>query len=752
MGDVNGDDRLDLIVTGVDDAGKPIVRVLQNDGNRFSDVTAQSKITSGEMPCGTVLGDFDNDSKTDVVVFGYRTLELYRNNGDGTFVNVTAQSGLPATNDRWALTAALTDADHDGDLDLLVGSFADMRSWPGGESAMFPDDFPGQGLRLFRNNGNGTFTDITEAAKLGGGKQKTTAIVCSDFNNLRDIDFIVASYGAPLALFSNQRDGSFKDIASAVGLMSTGKSLGIGAGDLNKDGFIDFYVPGYGTRDLLFLSDGRGKYGKQEIESGRTLAAQIADYDNDGLLDVISLGESGIELRRGLGRSLSAPVHVPITVAGLRAFATGDLGADGGTDLAAIAEDGTPRTWRSEGASKNFARIKLNGKASNRSGIGTKAEIRSGSLAQKLEVYASSPPAASAGIAFGLGYRTAVDSLRLLWPSGILQSELTVKTGTINSFDELDRKGTSCPLLYAWNGSEYSFVTDFLGGSAIGFLTGPGSYNYPDTDEYVRVTGEQLRARDGVLSLRMNNQLEEVIYFDAVKLLAIDHPQDTEVYPNERLMPGPPYPDFKVFSVKGARAPIAAVDDRGNDILALVSSIDRKYPEDFDKLKFKGYAREHAIELDPGRLNRQDRLLLLLTAWIDYADSTANVAASHAGAKLIPPYLQVRNARGEWQTVIEQMGFPAGLPKTMTVDLTGKFLCDDTRVRIVTSMRIYWDQILIAASPGSTESGNEAPMISKTPQRWSRRRSHRCGPSSVTGAFHVSTAPTTGYRSFTTTG
>ena len=157
---------------------------------------------------------------------------------------MTAQSGLPATSDRWALTAALTDSDHDGDLDLLVGYFADMRNWPGGESAMFPDDFAGQGLRLFRNNGNGTFTDITEAAKLGGAKQKTTAIVCSDFNNLRDIDFIVAGYGGPLELFSNQRDGSFKDIATAVGLSSTGKSLGIGAGDLNKDGFIDFYVPG----------------------------------------------------------------------------------------------------------------------------------------------------------------------------------------------------------------------------------------------------------------------------------------------------------------------------------------------------------------------------------------------------------------------------------------------------------------------------------------------------------------------------
>ena len=718
MGDINGDDRLDLFVTGVDDAVKPTVRLLQNSGAGFTDVTAQSKIAGGEMPCGAVFGDFDNDSRADIVVFGYRTLELYRNAGDGTFANVTSQSGLPAAGDRWALTAALSDSDHDGDLDILVGYFADMRTWPGGESAVFPDDFAGQGLRLLRNNGNGTFTDITDSAKLGGTKRKTTAIVCSDFNNLRDIDFIVASYGAPLELFSNQRDGTFKDIATAVGLSSTGKTLSIGAGDLNKDSFIDFYVPGYGARDLLFLSDGRGKFTRQELESAQTLAAQVADYDNDGLLDVITLGDRGIDLRRGLGRSIAAALQVQLKGAGLRAFATGDLEADGGTDIAAITEDGTWRTWRSEGASKNFTRIKLNGKASNRSGIGTKAEIRSGSLAQKLEVYASSPAAASAGISFGLGYRTTVDSLRLLWPSGILQSELTVKTGTINSFDELDRKGTSCPLLYAWNGTEYNFVTDFLGGSAIGYLTAPGAYNYPDTDEYVRVTGDQLRTSDGIYSLRMNNQLEEVIYFDAVKLVAVDHPRDTEIFPNERLMPGPPYPTFKVFSVKGARPPVAAVDDRRTDILSLISSIDRKYPEGFDKLNFKGYAREHAIEIDPGRLNRQNPLLLLLTAWIDYADSTSNVAASQAGVKLIPPYLQVRNARGEWQTVIEQMGFPAGLPKTMTVDLTGKFLCDDTRIRIVTSMRIYWDQILIAESPDASNFSTDAPgkstMISTT--------------------------------------
>jgi hypothetical protein len=371
---------------------------------------------------------------------------------------------------------------------------------------------------------------------------------------------------------------------------------------------------------------------------------------------------------------------------------------------------------KNEGARKNYLALSLKAGTSNKNGIGTKAVLRSGSLQQKLELYAASPAPAAAGLNFGLGSRTKIDSLQLLWPAGIVQSELDVKPSQLNKFEELDRKGTSCPILYAWNGSEYAFVTDFLGGSAIGART-PSGWNSPDTDEYVRVTGEQLRERDGKLSLRMNNQLEEVIFFDAVKLLAVDHPADTDIYPNEKLLPGPPYTPFAIYSVKAPRPPIAATDDKGHNVLPLITKIDQQYPANFTRLPFKGYAREHALELDLGKdVLSAKRPLLLLAAWIDYADSTSVMAASQAGVTLRPPYLQVKNKQGEWQTVIEQMGFPAGLTKTMTVDLTGKFLCptcnDASRVRIVTSMRIYWDQILVDTTDGKapTRVTTLAPM------------------------------------------
>jgi hypothetical protein len=488
-------------------------------------------------------------------------------------------------------------------------------------------------------------------------------------------------------------------MGAQAGVNFAGKSLGVGAGDLNKDNFIDFYLPNYDGRDALFLSDGRGGFGRKEIsgDSG-IITGQIIDFDNDGILDLILLlRDAGFAYVRMQGDSMLTPGLAPGST---RAIATGDIDGDGGIDRISFNGAGNLVFHRNEGAGKNYVHLALAGKTSNRGAVGTKAELRSGSLRQKLEVYASSPAPAPSGLIFGLGYRTAVDSLQLLWPSGVLQSELSVKPSATNSFEELDRKGTSCPILYAWNGSRYEFVTDFLGGSAIGARTPGDGWNYPDTDEYILVTGDQLKERDGVYSILMNNQLEEVIYFDAARLLAVDHPGDIEIYPNERLMPGPPHPDFKIYATRDARPPVKAFDDKGADILPLIKEVDRRYPEDFEKLKFKGYAEEHAITLDLGDVKNARRVLLLMTAWIDYADSTSNKAATQAGVGITPPYLQVKNARGEWQTVIPQMGFPAGLPKTMTVDLTGKFLCDDSQVRIVTSMRIYWDQILIDVSGG----------------------------------------------------
>ncbi|HMY73793.1 MAG TPA: FG-GAP-like repeat-containing protein, partial [Blastocatellia bacterium] len=333
LGDYDGDHKLDLVVSGVEAGNKPFVKLLHNDNGKFSDVTEKAKLMTASFVSGAVFGDFDNDGKTDLAVFGYQTLKVWKNNGDGSFSDVTEKAGLPAKYDSWAMTAAWVDADHDGDLDLFVGNFADLSQFPNKDAAVFPDDFVGEENRLFQNNGNGSFSDITAKTKLGGGKNKTTAVIPTDYNNQRDIDFLVVNYGSSAQLFSNQRDGSFKEIAASVGLNFAGQSFGAGAGDLNKDNFTDFYLPNVGGKDALFLSDGRGGFTATQIDGG-SFAAQIADYDNDGLLDVVTRTKDGVSVRRGLGNSPAAPVAVSNFKSQIStSFALGDFNNDGGVDL-----------------------------------------------------------------------------------------------------------------------------------------------------------------------------------------------------------------------------------------------------------------------------------------------------------------------------------------------------------------------------------------------------------------------------------
>jgi hypothetical protein len=360
------------------------------------------------------------------------------------------------------------------------------------------------------------------------------------------------------------------------------------------------------------------------------------------------------------------------------------------------------KVLRNEGGNRNGSlRVQLAGKVSNRSGAGSKIESRSGSLRQRFETCAATPAPASADIIFGIGKRTVVDAVRVLWPAGIVQAETEVPKLTAGKLNqtlvvtELDRKPSSCPYLYTWNGERFEFVTDFMGGGEMGYWLAPGVRNHPDPDEYVRIREDQLKVRDGRYEVRVTNELEEALYVDRLQLLAISHPAGIEVFPNEGMV-DPPRP-FKLYATRSAKPPLSATDDHGCDVLARVSKYDRQYPDDFKLLKLRGYAEEHTLTLDTGAL-ANGRALLLMTAWTDYAFSSDNVAAHQSGLGLKPPALQVRDAKGQWKTVISNIGIPVGRPQTMVVDLTGKFLSRSREVRIVTNMRIYWDEILVDTS------------------------------------------------------
>jgi tetratricopeptide (TPR) repeat protein len=683
--DLDRDGDLELAV-----AGPQGLRLYRNEGRRFSDISAAAFATPPAAVSGIVGGDCDNDGDTDLLVVGASgTPALFRQETGGRFV-ADREAGLPPLTG--VRSAAWLDSDHDGDLDLAIA---------GVDASKTPT------VVLLRNNGEGRFTDVSAAASLNTPRS-IVAIVPTDFDDRRDVDlFMLPASGLP-ALFRNLRDGTFSDVARERGLTAEGEFTCAAIGDFNKDNYPDFFLGQRGGAGHFATSDGRGRFGLNGAPAATAgaLACQFLDYDNDGLLDLLAVTDRGPRLVRNAGAAWTDVTHQAFKSAGPSsatqstvALASGDLDGDGDTDIV-IGNASGLAIWRNDGGSASRSlRVRLTARVSNRTALGAKIDMRAGSLKQRLETSSTTPAAAPADLTFGLGQRAGADVARVLWPSGILQAETAapgaaggVLTGALSplNIEELDRKPSSCPYLYTWTGERFEFLTDFLGGGEMGYWQGPGLRNTPDPDEYVRIPGDRLRERNGRYDLRITNELEEALFLDRVRLVAVAHPRSVDVFPNEGLRSTSD--PFKLFNIADRRTPDGVVDEHGHDVLERVSRIDRRYPDDFALAKIRGYAEEHSLTIDlPPPMN--GRRALVLTGWTDYAFSGDNVAAHQLGLRMVPPSLQLQDERGVWKTAIAEIGFPVGRPQTVVVDLSDRVPAAARKVRISTTMRVYWDAI-----------------------------------------------------------
>ena len=685
--DADGDGDLDAVLTS--SSG---VLLLTNDDGRFA--RRRSIDASVDDGLGAVAGDYNNDGRADVFVIARTANRLYRQQPDGSFARVALDAGGPpspsagqagASGD--TATAAFADIDHDGDLDIFFS----------------PPN------RVLRNNGNGTFVDAASATGLAG-TTPLTAVIPTDYDNRRDIDMLlVPTTGSP-ALFANERDGTFLDVARQAGLPGDAEYTAAAAGDLNKDGAQDFALARSNAPAAIATSTGAGRFSVAAAPDGTSgaTALQLFDYDSDGLLDLFALTRGGPRLWRSMGSSW-AEVTSAALPAGLlepgeiaTAMAVGDVDTDGDYDVIAHLQSGRVRFWRNTqpaGVTRPPSiRVRLDARVSNRSAVGAKVELRAGSLRDRFEVSAATPPAAPADVVFGLGRRARADVVRVLWPSGILQAE--TDPARAMTIVELDRKPSSCPFLFTWNGTRFEFVTDVLGGGEMGAWLAPGVRNVPDPDEYVRLHRDQLAPRNGRYELRMTNELEEALFVDRLQLVAVAHPRGVEVYPNEGLRSPAERRPFTIYTVRHPRPPIAVTDHHGHDMLDRVRAIDRRYVDDFRNEPVQGYAEPHWLVLDLGSVPAGSPLRLLFTGWTDYAFSSDNVAAHQAGLPSEPPSLQIRDADRAWRTIVPELGIPVGRPQTIALDLTRHVprAGGPVEVRVSTSMRVYWDQILMDTS------------------------------------------------------
>ncbi|HEX6466681.1 MAG TPA: FG-GAP-like repeat-containing protein [Terriglobales bacterium] len=715
--DFDGDGRGDIFLANNGGKGPAL---FHNSGNgRYEDVTRAAGLSSSDAAIGCAAGDYDNDGKPDLAVSYVGRVALYHNDG-GKFHDVTQAAGIHVTGSPAGLT--FVDYDHDGDLDLYVNMFAPLKA--NSRQIEIAPDFHATGNRMWRNNNNGTFTDVTDATGLGG-KSPSLGAIASDINNDRAVDLVVTNWHEPPTLYSNPREGQFP-VSQPWGANAAG-AVGASILDFNKDGWMDVVFTHSQSPGISLWRNIDGKKFENvplpRTNWKRAWGVAALDYDNDGWIDIAAIGETdhGAELRLFRNRGPQGFEDVTQAV-GLdkvklrepRALVAFDYDGDNATDLLITQVDGSVILLRNQGGNQNNSlRLAFKGLADNRSALGTKVEVFAGEEHQKWEVAGSSGylSQAPAEIIAGLGKQKEADVVRMLWPTGVLQDEIQLASGKSQVINEIDRRGSSCPVLFAWNGERYQLVTDVIGPAVIGHWVGPGERDVPDPDEYVKVDGSLLKPVHGLLSFRFAEPMEEVNYLDQVRLLAIDHPKGTAVYPNERFVSNPPFPEFKVITSRNAHLPLGAWDDAGNNVLPALSQRDHKYVSGFKRMKFAGFAAPHTLELDLGNWDASNPLRLLMHGFTEYFSANSMYAAYQAGVQVVAPYVEALNPEGKWVRVMDDMGFPAGLPRTMVADLTGHLPPGTRRIRIVTNLQIYWDQILVENSaPDTSVRVNDVPI------------------------------------------
>src|SRR5215211_7207703 len=488
-----------LTVDLVKSKGKTKSDLYRNDGNgKFTEVGAKAGVSDIGWGMGVAVGDYNNDGFEDLYVTCLGPDRLLKNNGNGTFTDVTAKAGV--NDPRWTTGASFVDYDRDGDLDLFVSNYVDfdINSLPEfgqGKTCQYksipvqcgPRGLKGAGDSLFRNNGDGTFTDVSkQAGVIDENGYYGMGIITSDFDDDGLIDIFVANDSTPNYYYRNNGNGSFKESGFITGTAvnengSEQGSMGVTAGDYDHDGKLDLFITNFADEyNTLYHNDGKNSF--TDVSYAAKLAAvslphvgwgtKFFDYDNDGWVDLfVANGHVYPQLpsyrqprllhrnnRDSTFTEVSAEFGAVLTESrASRGVAFGDIDNDGDVDLLIADLDGPPQLLRNDGGSANNSiLIKLVGVKSNRSGIGARVTVVSGDLTQTDQARSGDSYISQSDLRlhFGLEKRTKVDSIQVRWPSGTVDKIsnlgvnriITIKEGQgkvdEKEFNKQPQKGT----------------------------------------------------------------------------------------------------------------------------------------------------------------------------------------------------------------------------------------------------------------------------------------------------------------------
>jgi hypothetical protein len=715
-GDVNGDGCDDLLAVG----NHGLWCALRLDSGEYS--VREVKGTSGSTR-GTKIGlfDFENRGSASAVVFGPDGGRLLSPDPAGVFRDESGQlPPLLGVNDLQGV-----DFDHEGHLDLLLAT--------------------SQGVRLLRNDGVPTsqedlaptgpirWSDVTAATAMPAAPCEWATI--EDFDADHDIDFLVGGAATPPLVISNLRNSRFEILVpERSGLVASlhGKPQLL---DLDHDGRVDVVEPGAPPAWQRNRGDGTFEPPRPlpdlagVWDAARAGQATLADLDWNGEQDLVGLDAAGeVKVRFG---SLTAAGAAELALGGRPVAGAAplldDFDDDGAFDLAIATEKGIElRRGRVDGG--HALTLLLDGEKDNRSGIGSLVEVRVGDRYER-------GLARSRRELFGLGTAPAADVARITWPDGVVQSVVhpansvgastcgtTERATTVALVHEKAGLIESCPFLYAFDGRHYGFVSDVIGSTPLGLPIAAGVYVPPDHRDLDRIASDQLRAVDDEYRLQFTEELREVTYLDRAQLWVVDHPAGVEIQPELRFT-FPPFPPLRFDTIRDPLPLVKAVDQEGRDWTRQLAAIDDDHAVPFRICdpRYLGLTSSHFLELTlPDAVRTAKRVRLVMTGWIYWTDASVNMGAAQSGTlQFVPPTVSVPDGHGEWRECSPPIGFPAGKTRTMVVDVTSMLCRDDPRLRLSSTIRLYWDAIRVAVDEGD-EPVTVTKLDPKSAQLWYR--------------------------------
>ena len=618
---------------------------------------------------GLLALDWNHDFRTDLVVAGAGGLRLLLQGPDGMFAaaadgpEVQELAGVDCSG-AWA-----ADVEMDGDLDIVAGV----------------DD---GAVVVLRNNGDGTWLRTQPFGSVVGVRD----FAWGDLDRDGDPDAALLDAGGGLHLFANRQAGQFRPWQAPDDLPIV---LALTLGDVDADGRLDLVVlaenggiwrvsAGDGAWERERLVEWRDALGGGVAGSRRLL---LADLDNNGALDLIGSGPSGT----GVWLADAHRVLQPLPAApAAEVFGAADANGDGRLDLLGL-DAGRP-VWlygRGERAYhwqvvRPRAQVEAGDQRVNSFGVGGEVEIRAGLLVQK-QVLTGAPAH------FGLGAHAAADVVRIVWPNGVGQAEFDPPADGVLVTEQ--RLKGSCPWVFTYDGEGYRFVTDFIWRSPLGLrINAQDTAEVSQTEDWVKIRGDQLAARDGAYDVRITAELWETHFFDHVSLLVVDHPRGVEIFVDERFSREAPV--LAIQATQPPRPVARAWDDAGLDVTDIVGRRDGRYLATFERGAYQGVAGDHFVEFELGeQVSADGPVWLIGHGWVYPTDSSINVALGQRGGPVPQGLaLEVREASGNWKAVYPDLGFPAGKNKTIVVDLRPALAAaPKPRLRLRTNLEVYWD-------------------------------------------------------------